>query len=238
MARMQALDVHAEPSMAERAYEAMRARILDLRMLPGQTVPEADLASELGMSRTPVREALARLRMEGLVTAAPRRGFVVTVPTAETMREIYEVVAGLEGQAVRLASLRATDDAIARLDAAIADQEAALAVDDLAGWAEADRRFHRLLREAAGNECMQRLMRQFDGQLHRARVATIRLRPRPHRSTEDHRAIVDAIRAHDPDRALRCVVAHHERANREMLEVVGDYSEFVLRALGRGDDQP
>jgi DNA-binding GntR family transcriptional regulator len=220
-----------EQRLAERAYEALRARILDLRLLPGQLVVEPDIAAELGMSRTPVREALARLRFEGLVAASPRRGFVVTVPTVEAMREVYEVIAGIEGQAVKLAAERADAGVISRLEEALARQEAALAREDLASWTEADAAFHRLLREAAGNRTMLELMRQFDGQLHRARIAAIHLRPTPRRSTDEHRAVLEAIKARDADRARRLHLAHRERADAAMLEVIKDYSGLVLRAI-------
>ena len=225
--------------LAERAYEALRTRILDLRLLPGQLVIEPDLAAELGMSRTPIREALARLRFEGLVAASPRRGFVVTVPTVEHMREVYEVIAGIEGQAVKLAAERADASVLAQLEESLAAQEAALAAIDassdsaeaLAAWTAADKRFHRLLREAAGNRVMLELMRQFEGHLHRARVAAIRLRPRPRQSTDEHRAVLDAIIARDPDRARHLHLAHRERADRAMLDVIHDFSGVVLRAL-------
>lgn len=183
------------------------------------------------MSRTPVREALMRLRYEGLITAAPRRGFVVTIPTVEAMRELYEVIPGIEGQAVKLAAERADAEMVRHLQAALADQEEALAADDRASWTRADQRFHQLLREAAGNQRMLELMRQFDGQLHRARVATIQLRSKPRQSTEEHRAVLEAIVARDSERARRLHVAHRECADAAMLEVIRDYSGMVLRTL-------
>ena len=96
-------------SLADHAYAEIRAMILDLRLLPGQAILIDDLATRLGMSRTPVREAVARLStgMEGLVITVPRKGMVVTIPTVEGMREIYEIIDGLESVAVRLAIERA-----------------------------------------------------------------------------------------------------------------------------------
>ena len=147
------------------------------------------------------------------------------------MRELYEVIAGIEGQAVKLAAERADAEMVRHLQAALADQEEALAADDRASWTRADQRFHQLLREAAGNQRMLELMRQFDGQLHRARVATIHLRSKPRQSTEEHRAVLEAIVARDPERERRLHVAHRERADAAMLEVIRDYSGMVLRTL-------
>lgn len=219
-------------SLADHAYAEIRAMILDLRLLPGQAILIDDLATRLGMSRTPVREAVARLSsgMEGLVTTVPRKGIVVTVPTVEGMREIYEIIDGLESEAVRLASERADAETLDTLTASVAAQEAALVRDDLAAWVEADRQFHRLLIAAAGNRRMRDLVQLFDGQLHRIRVATIHLRATPVESTQEHHALLDAIRARDLNAALAVHRAHRERALREMLRAVADYSGVVLRA--------
>lgn len=224
-------------SLADRAYREIRAMILDLRLLPGQAILIDDLANQLGMSRTPVREAVARLStgMEGLITTVPRKGIVVTIPTVEGMREIYEIIEALEGQAVKLAMERADDDLLAALEESVVTQEAALAQDDLGAWVQADRRFHRLLITAAGNRRMLDLVQLFDGQLQRTRVAAIHLRARPYESTEEHRALLAAIRARDVEAAKAIHQAHRERALREMLRVVADYSGLVLRATLQSD---
>lgn len=226
-------------SLADRAYQDIRAMILELRLLPGQTILIDDLATRLGMSRTPVREAVARLTssMEGLVTTVPRKGIVVTIPTVEGMREIYEIMQGLEGQAVRLAIARVEEETLAALEESVVTQEAALAADDLDGWTRADRRFHHLLVDAAGNRRLGELVRLFDGQLHRARVATVPLRPNLTESTRDHRAILDALRSRDGARAMAVHTAHRERALHELLRAVADYSGIVLRAAVRETDE-
>ena len=217
-------------SLSEQAYVTIRAMILELRLLPGQSILVHELASQLGMSRTPVREAVARLSTEGLVTTVPRKGMVVTIPTVDAMREIYEIIAGVEGQAMKLAAERADDVMIKRLEQAVDAQEDALARDDLAAWVYADRQFHDLIIQAAGNKRMVELMRLYDGHLHRVRLATIHLRPKPTRSTSDHRSAIEVIRQRDGDRARDLHIAHRERALAEMLRVVGDYSALVLRA--------
>jgi DNA-binding GntR family transcriptional regulator len=172
------------------------------------------------MGREPVHDALLRLQAEGLVEPLPRRGFCVTAPTVETMREIYEIVGALEGQAVRRATREGGAILIGALEAAIRDQELALASDDADAWLRADRRFHELLRDAAGNRRLRDLFRLYDGQLQRARIATIHLRPQPRRSTDDHREILAAIRGRDEDEAARIHHRHRRRADAEMLAAV------------------
>lgn len=206
--------------LADRAYAELRARILDVRLQPGQIVHELGLAADLGVGREPIREALMRLQTEGLVEGLQRRGFRVTVPTVDTMREIYEIVGALEGQAVRRATREGGAILIAALAASIEAQEAALVADDVDGWGRADRRFHELLREAAGNRRLRETIHQYDGQLQRVRVATLHLRAKPRRSTDDHQAILAAIISRDEDEAVRIHHAHRRRADAEMLAAI------------------
>ena len=216
--------------LADRAYAELRARILDLRLQPGQIVHELALTASFGMGRESIHEALVRLQAEGLVEPLPRRGFRVTVPTVDTMREIYEIVGALEGQAVRRAAREGGALLIAALEASIDAQEAALRADDVDGWGRADRRFHELLREAAGNRRLRAMIQQFDGQLQRARAVTLRLRAKPRRSTDDHQEILAAIRRRDEEEAIRVHHAHRRRADAEMLSAIYKYVESTASA--------
>lgn len=225
-------------TLADRAYDDIRSMILGMKLLPGQTILIDDLAEQLGMSRTPVREAVTRLStgMEDLVAQVPRKGIVVTIPSVEGMREIYEIMQGLEGQAVKLAVERMDDEALQELEDTVKAQEDALARDDLEAWGVADRRFHHLLIDAAKNRRLRDVVRLFDGQLHRTRVATLRLRSTLAESTADHRAILAAIRDRDEERARLVHTAHRDRALHETLHVFADYSDLVLRAAARNGD--
>ncbi len=224
----------SQASLADRAYEAIREMILKFELLPGQTVLIDELAGQLGMSRTPVRQALERLAsvLDGLVEIVPRRGIVVTVPTAALMTEIYQIVQGLEGQAVRIAVAREDRSFTRLLRAAVEEQEAALAAGDRDAWIVADRRFHRLLVDSCGNRRLAALVRLFDGQLHRTRFATARTRSREAlaRSVAEHRAIVDALERGERDEAVRVHTAHRERALDELIERLADYGRMVTGA--------
>ncbi len=207
--------------------------ILSLELLPGEKLVLRDLAERLQMSRTPVREALVRLSAEGLVETIPHKGMRVSVPTAEATREIYEIIAGLEGQAAKLAAERADPAVIDLLDRAVADQEAALAADDIAGWAEGDRVFHELLLLAAGNQRMRRLMSHYEGHLQRIRIATAYQHRRPVQSVRDHRALVEAIRARDGERARLIHLAHRDQAYAEHQLIVADMLAYVYHVSPR-----
>lgn len=208
-------------SMVEVAYQAIRQRILDNVWAPGYQALEGALALELGMSRTPVREALIRLANEGLAEVIPRHGMRVLPVSPADMREIYQILTSLESMAAELlARAQPTGAQLAPLDQASRDMEKALKRDDLDGWAEADERFHRHVVQMCGNAKLAAIVFNYWDRAHRARMVTLRLRPRPVNSTREHRAIVNAIRKGDAARAGALFRAHRERASRELTELL------------------
>jgi GntR family transcriptional regulator, rspAB operon transcriptional repressor len=209
----------------ERAYRALRGAIRELTLVPGQMVLEQEAADALGMSRTPVREALTRLESEGLVRRVPRRGFAVAPLAADAMREVYEIVEALESMAVGLAAGRvAAGDAgeveLQPLDESITRQSDALAHGDLGAWVAEDERFHALLLDLSGNERLRDLVRAYDDHLHRARLLTIHARPKPVRSTAGHQAVLAAIRVGDEPGARALHQAHRRRGRLEIIEAL------------------
>ncbi|HSD44793.1 MAG TPA: GntR family transcriptional regulator [Burkholderiales bacterium] len=211
-------------SLVDAAYEALRRRILDNVYPPGYQALEQALATELGISRTPVREALIRLQKEGLVDVIPRHGMRVLSVSPTDMKEIYEILSALESMAAELLAMRKPSDAeLAPLESASRDMARALRADDLDAWAEADERFHRQLIELAGNRLLAQSVLNFWDRAHRVRRLTLRLRPKPVNSTKEHMALVERIRAGDPDGAHEVNRAHRERASRELLAILERY---------------
>jgi DNA-binding GntR family transcriptional regulator len=209
-------------SLVESAYRAIRARILDNVWPPGHRALEQELALELGMSRTPVREALIRLAQEGLVEVQPRHGMRVLPVSADDMREIYEVLTALESMAVDLvARRRPAARSLEPLVKASRDMAKALKADDLDGWAAADERFHRHLVELSGNRLLIEAVQNCWDRAHRARMVTLRMRPKPTHSTREHMDVVDKIRAGDARGAFEAHRAHRERGSRELLAILG-----------------
>ncbi|MCU0945956.1 MAG: GntR family transcriptional regulator [Rubritepida sp.] len=214
----------AQPSRVDAAYEALKAAIRDNRLAPGHQASEQELADRLGMSRTPVHEAVIRLQEEGLVRVLARRGVLVRALSPEDMREIYEVIVALESAAAAGIAAQPAPAREAAAQALAAENDAmgaALAADDLPAWAAADGRFHELLVARCGNARLARLLGTVMDQSHRARMLTLRLRPRPLRSVEEHRAIIAAIRAGDGAAAAALAGAHRRRAQEELLPLLG-----------------
>lgn len=212
------------PTAADAAYQEIRRRILDNVWPPGHQALEQELAEELGVSRTPVREALLRLQDEGQVEVVPRHGMRVLPIAPADMREIYQVLTALEGAAIEsLAMRKPTAKELAPLASATREMAAALKRDDLDAWAVADRRFHDTLVELAGNRELHRLVMRLSDRAHRARLFSLRLRPRPVNSTLEHTRLVELLTAGDVAGAVALNRAHRERAARELLAIFEQY---------------
>jgi DNA-binding GntR family transcriptional regulator len=210
--------------LVEQAYQEIRARILDNLWSPGYQALEQEVALALGMSRTPVHEALMRLQQEGLVEVAPRRGMRVLPVSPTDMREIYEILTALECMAAEILGKRTPSALELRpLVEATQAMEIALGRDDLDAWARADETFHQALVKLAGNKMLLDAVMGYWDRAHRARMFTLRLRPKPVNSTQEHMQLVDMLAAGDGAGAAQVNRAHRERASRELLAIFERY---------------
>lgn len=204
-----------------RAYRELRRRILDNEMPPNAQYLEQELADNLGMSRTPVREALIRLSDERLVEIRPRHGARVLPVSVDDMREIYEMMTELEALAVRKLAERGLSRRESRvLDQAVEEMDAALENDNLDAWARSDEIFHALLVDLTGNSRLSQVVATFRDQAHRARMQTLRLRPRPIDSNRDHADVVEAIRNRDGETAATIHRQHRQKAGVLLLRLL------------------
>jgi DNA-binding GntR family transcriptional regulator len=210
-------------SLAQAAYAALKASILEGLLPPGHEAVEQAIADQLGMSRTPVHEAVLRLQHEGFLQVLPRRGVRVLPIDPTDLRETYDVLIALEGAAAALLAGRgeAGAAALAGMEAATAAMQRALAAGDRRAWAAADDRFHRTLLEGGGNAKLARLAQTAADQAQRARSATAARRPDPITSIAEHAAILAALRQGEADAARLAVAAHRRRASAEILRVLG-----------------
>lgn len=210
-------------SLVDEAYAALKQAIRDTVFAPGYQGSEQEIAVRLGMSRTPVHEAIIRLQEDGLVRVLPKRGVLICPLAPQDIREIYEVVIAVESMAAELLAALPDSDRAAvadELETATAAMEQALAADDLAGWAEADEAFHRLLVERCGNGRLRRIAQTVTDQAHRARMLTLKLRARPTGSAQAHRLIGEAVRAGDAEAAHRLARAHRVAARDELVPLI------------------
>jgi DNA-binding GntR family transcriptional regulator len=208
---------------AATAYSTIKHRILNSAYSPGATVTVQSLAVELKISRTPLREALVRLKEERLVELIPRQGFRILPLSPSDMLEIYQLLAGLECVAIELLTYRGLNKTEKkRLLSTIESQEAALRADDLTKWATADFSFHQILIELAGSNYLTAAVGHYIDQTSRARTLTLRLRPKPVKSTSNHRKLVEAILARDSKAAREIHWDQRFRSGKELSEILVD----------------
>jgi DNA-binding GntR family transcriptional regulator len=200
----------AEP-VAVQAHRALRRAILAQQFKPGQRLIEAELAEMLGVSRTPIREALSKLEYEGLVDLAPTGGVVVR-NTEEEFEEIYGLRQRVEGYAANLAARRITAEELAALDAACDRALAALDRAALEERAALNNAFHDLLTEASHSPRLIRLTKTYREYFLSRRTLAFYDRDTAARHHAQHREIVEALRRRDGDGAERLLAEHFQSA--------------------------
>ncbi|TVZ06688.1 GntR family transcriptional regulator [Trebonia kvetii] len=213
------------PQAVDRVYARLRQGILDGTYAPGARLGEADLAVALGVSRTPVREALRRLGSEGLLSTLPNKGARVRTWTTSELSDISDLRALLEGHAARQAATRITGadiaamaDLVTRMEAAAADGTDA----DIDLITELNREFHGAVIEASGNALLPGLMHSL---LHVPVISRTYRHYSPARmqqSMRQHRELVDALRAGDPAWAEAVMRVHVLSARPAQLEIADD----------------
>jgi GntR family transcriptional regulator, rspAB operon transcriptional repressor len=194
----------------DQVYTALREAIVSAELEPGRRLSENELADLLGVSRTPVREALARLRDDGLVAIVPQLGTFVTLISSAAVADAAFVREALECGAIRLATESAAARDLEELQANLAAQDRAVQSDDTEAFDRLDEALHRRLCELSGHEVVWWLSRRANGQLARVRRLSL---PEPGYRAEmlaEHRAVVGAIADGDPDQAEQAL-RHHLR---------------------------
>ena len=208
-------------SRTDEAYRVLKAEIMANRMPPGFQAMETELAEQMGISRTPIREAIIRLSEEGLVEVRRRRGIRVLPISVMDMREIYDLLTLLEADcARRLTEAGLSKSQIILLEDAVNEMEAALSRDALDVWAQADDRFRRLHLDFVANRRLAKMIGQLLDQAYRVRMFTLHLRKKPTKSTKDHRAMVRALQKGDPENTSRLYTEHRQLAAVELFDIL------------------
>jgi DNA-binding GntR family transcriptional regulator len=199
---------HDRRKVTDWVYEEIRQAIIDLRLRPGEPLREASIASQLGVSKTPIREALSRLEQEGLVETISFKGAVVSGYSDRDLEEIYELRAMLEGVAARGAAADASDEARERLAEVVAMSRELRDAGDLAGLADLLGRFDQIVYEQVRNGRIRTLIDNLRAHLTRIGNLTEGIPGRVEASVEEHAAIVEAIARGDADEAERAMRVH------------------------------
>lgn len=218
------------------AYNAIKDAILSFQLAPGQSIVESDLAKQLGMSKTPVRDAISRLEKEGLVVKIPYKGAFISEVSKEAVQEIYQLRAVLEGLAASLATAHmeaAERDFTRQL---IDDEVEALANNDIPKASQINRHFHELLIEKSGNQWLKSILANLDDHLQRYRMLSYFQEGRLEKSIQEHQRVLDAILAEQPDEAEAGMKAHLMSVAAD-LTTTQDFDILVKQAAQRANDQ-
>lgn len=195
-------------SLAQQAVEELRRRIAGSALIPGQRLDEAALADDLGISRTPLREALKVLSAEGLVEIRPRRGCYVAELGPADLDDIFPIMALLEGEVAREAALKGSAADLRRLDQLHASLERHAAAGEVDRYYEVNYVFHDALQAIAGNRWLQHVIGDLRKLLKLSRHRSLRLEGRLAESLAEHRALMDALHRRDGDAAERVMKSH------------------------------
>jgi DNA-binding GntR family transcriptional regulator len=208
-------------SLAEKAYREIKQMVLENRVHGGEYLFEDDLARAVGMSRTPLREALVQLQNEGLIAIVPRRGIQVVPLTIADIREVQDLLQWLESQAASALAARPDRDvSVKALGAHVAQMQGALAAGDMTAWANSNDQFHVALIASAGNGRLERICEVLLDQSQRVRAFTLRLRKPPTRTTDSHARMLKAIADGDGDKAVAIQIANKRAWLAEFEEIV------------------
>lgn len=185
------------PALYSRVAELLRKRIFAHELSPGSWVDEQALATEFGISRTPMREALKVLASEGLVVLRPRRGCYVAELSERDLDEVFPVMALLEAKAAEEAARRLSDEDFAQLQAIHDDLERYASKDDADRFFEANQRFHTAVQELSGNGYLRQLIEETRKVIKLTRRDSLRLGGRIAQSLGEHRGILEALKTRD-----------------------------------------
>ncbi|PKM88802.1 MAG: GntR family transcriptional regulator [Firmicutes bacterium HGW-Firmicutes-12] len=206
--------------LGEMVYESLRDAITNQVLKPGERLMEMDLADEMGVSRTPVREAIRRLELEGYVVMIPRKGAYVAGLSIKDINEVFEIRGALESLAAELAAQRATDKEIEEMELNLAMEASHFGTSDLLKTIEADTKFHELIFNASRNSRLLVMVKELRDQVQRFRTTTLAVQGRMKFALGEHREVVEAIANRDVEGAQRAAHEHIESAEAALLEVI------------------
>lgn len=218
-----------EKSLRGKVFDKIRTDILKGRYQRGDELVECTIGKELGVSRTPVREAIRQLELEGLVMLVPNKGAFVTGISAKDVRDIYLIRARLEGLCARMAVENITPSQLEAMEETIFLSSYHAERDHFEQVCEMDGKFHRLLYEASGSRILGDTLSDFHQYVQRVRQASIMNRLRLDKSGHEHTEILDAIKSKDAELAEQVAARH-------ISNTVDNLKHYDLEAILKGED--
>lgn len=210
------MEEYQDHSLRGKVFQKLREDILSGVYEPREELREISIGEEMGVSRTPVREALRQLELEGLVTIVPNRGAYVTGISSKDVRDIYHVRSMLEGMCARWATEHITEAQIEEMEEIVLLSEFHLRKkgdSNMAQVSELDGKFHKVLYEASNSRILEHVLSDFHKYVQMARRQSVKTKDRARKSIAEHKEILEAIKSRDKDLA-------ETLANRHIMNVI------------------
>lgn len=201
-------------------FNTLRQAILRGELKPGERLMEIQLANKLGVSRTPIREAIRKLELEGLVLMIPRKGAEVADIKEKNLRDVLEVRSALETLSVRLACERITDEQIEELKRAAKEFKFTLKSGDITKIAEADVKFHDVIYEATENKKLIQLLNNLREQMYRYRVEYLKNETAHAKLLKEHEEIISKIEKRETQAAIASVCQHIDNQVEAVVDTI------------------
>ena len=205
------------PLLIDETARVLRELIVDGSIAPGSRLSERQLGEKLGVSRTPLREALRLLAGEQLVELSPRKGASVTKLDPQTIEHVFRVLDSLERLAIELACAVMSDDAIEEVRELHERMRRYHGKRDKRRFFAANQDFHEAILQGSGNPVLERTYRSLSGQVRRARYMSLNTEEEWTSAVQEHERIVTALATRDPARASKALSAHIEAKKRKVL---------------------
>jgi DNA-binding GntR family transcriptional regulator len=218
--RLQPVNLESYKPLRELVLDAIREAIINGTLKPRERLMEIQLAEELGVSRTPIREALRKLELEGFIVMVPRKGAYVADISIKDIADVFEIRAALEALAAGLAAERITDEELEEMERLVAEKAEAITEHDMDRLIRVDTLFHEAIYKASRNQRLTNIINNLREQIQRYRTTSLAYPGRMKRSLEEHRSIVEAIQSRDTQVAQQVTREHIENAENSMIEAI------------------
>ena len=225
---------YQEQSLGGQIFNRIRDDILSGNYTPGEELKEATLGKQLGVSRTPVREALRQLDLEGLVEIAPNRGAKVIGISRKDVEDIYHMRARLEGLAARKAAEQIKEEELAELEEVILLSEFHVKKPESKQMVRLDGRFHEIMYRASGSRMLEHVLTDFLHYVKMARSHSVKTEHRAQESVKEHKRILEAIRQRDGDLAEQLANEHIQH----VIENLDLHRKIPIKSVKEKNQKP
>jgi len=203
--------------LSQKVYRILKERIVKGNLTSGEKILEVNIAKQLGISRTPVREALQKLAADGLVKINPNLGMMVVRFSLEDTQEVLQIRRVLEGLVASLAAEKINHEEIKALEKIIEQMRISISKNNILSYSNNNGKFHKLLLDICGNKHLIKICSNLSGRDHRFKIRSLTIPERLNHSLEEHKNILEALKKGDAKRAERLSQEHIDNVLKNIL---------------------